>query len=179
MPNKMKVLPVIALMFFLAAACKTTNDAAALPENTSPTDTEVLVEAEEPKNPADSLIIAFEKTACFGRCPVYKIKVYASGFAVYEGLNFSEKMGLYATRFSQEKIERIFESAEKIEFFELASEYENPQVTDLPSTITMLNNDGKKHRIKARIGTPEKLQIFQENLSVTLNEMPWQPYSQR
>lgn len=175
----MKVFSIISLVLFLAVSCKTGSDTAATPETPTPPDTVVVVVADEPKNPADSLIIAFEKTPCFGRCPVYKIKVYRSGFAVYEGLNFSEKLGLYATRFSQEKIERIFDSAEKIDFFDLDTAYDDPYVTDLPSTITMLNQEGKKHQVKARFGVPEKLEVFQENLSVTLNEMPWKPYSLR
>ena len=36
----------------------------------------LVVFIEKPVQPKDSLIIAFEKTPCFGRCPVYKIKVY-------------------------------------------------------------------------------------------------------
>jgi hypothetical protein len=124
-------------------------------------------------------VIAFEKTPCFGRCPVYKVKVYESGFAVYEGINFSEKLGLYSGNISKEKMERIYQSALEIGFFELEPEYDNSGVSDLPATITMINMNGKKQRIKARYNTPEKLQIFQENLAVTLTENNWQPYSNR
>ena len=72
---------------------------------TSP-DTIVMV-VEKPVEPIDSLVISFSKTPCFGRCPVYKVKVYESGFATYEGLNFAEKLGLYSYRFSNEEIEAI------------------------------------------------------------------------
>lgn len=171
--------PFIPFTFILLAVvgCKSNNELATAPAETQK-DT-VVVMVEKPVTPRDSLVIAFEKTPCFGRCPVYKVKVYESGFAVYEGINFSEKLGMYATTLSKEKIERIYQSALEIDFFELDAEYDNSGVSDLPATITMINMNGRQQKVKARYNAPEKLQIFQENLAVTLSENNWQPYSLR
>ena len=134
---------------------------------------------EKPVTPEDSLVVSFSKTPCFGRCPVYKVKIYSSGFATYEGLNFAEKLGLYSYKFSEEEIENIYRSAEEIDFFSLEAEYNNPPVSDLPSTKTRINWNGKDHHVTAVINAPEKLKIFQENLSVTLLEKNWVTYSDR
>lgn len=141
-------------------------------------DTIVMV-VEKPAEPIDSLVISFSKTPCFGRCPVYKVKVYKSGFATYEGLNFAEKLGLYSYRFSNEEIESIYRSAVAIDFFELDAEYNDPLVSDLPDTKTRINWNGQDHSVKARIRVPEKLKIFQKNLAVTLLEKDWKTYSDR
>ncbi|MEM9052148.1 MAG: DUF6438 domain-containing protein [Bacteroidota bacterium] len=164
---------------FLAviASCDTQKQATASSEVQVIRDTVVVVV--EPSAPKDSLAVAFEKTPCFGRCPVFKIKVYKSGFAVYEGLNFAEKMGLYSYRFSREDLEIIYKMAEEIDYFNLEAEYNDPRVSDLPSIISKISINEKSHRVKARMGTPEELKDFHENLGIMLNERDWQPYSLR
>ena len=146
-------------------------------EATPKTDTVVVMM--KPTSPKDSLAVHFEKTPCFGRCPVFKIKVYQSGFATYEGLNFAEKMGLYSYRFSQADLDKIYEMARNINYFELNSEYNDPRVSDLPSTISEIKLNDHAHRVSARMGTPQKLKDFHENLGVMLNERDWKPYSLR
>ncbi|NEN22888.1 hypothetical protein G3O08_05175 [Cryomorpha ignava] len=146
--------------------------------DSSTTDT-VVVLVETPVEPKDSLVIAFDKTPCFGRCPTYKVKVYASGFAIYEGINFAEKMGMYSTRFKPSQIENIYQSALEIGYFDLKNEYNDPLISDLPSTISRINYKANDHRIMARYNVPEKLKIFHDNLAVTLLEKDWQPYSIR
>lgn len=177
----MKELVIFALLT-LASGCKSqdgvNNNAETQTNATAAPDTVVLV-VEKPVTPKDSLVIAFEKTPCYGRCPVYKVKVYASGFATYEGMNFVEKMGLYSTHFTQTQIENIYQDALKINYFALDAEYNNPNVTDLPSTISEINYNGKANRIRARMGVPDKLKRFHENLAVTLLEKDWKPYSNR
>ena len=145
--------------------------------NSSP-DTVVVV-VEKPLLPKDSLIIGFEKTPCFGRCPVYKVRVYESGFATFEGLNFTEQLGMYATNFSQEEIARVFKSAEEVKYFSMEDKYDNPMVSDLPSTISYLRNEDQSKRIVARVNPPEDLKIFHKNLAVSLQEKDWKPYSER
>ncbi|MGB6036948.1 MAG: DUF6438 domain-containing protein [Cryomorphaceae bacterium] len=171
---KYSILFIFVLLF--NASCTSKKEAAAA-EATPKTDTVVVMM--QPAAPQDSLAVSFERTPCFGRCPVFKIKVYKSGFATYEGLNFAEKMGLYSYRFSEADLDKIYEMAKMIDYFELDSEYNDPRVTDLPSTISKINLNDQSHRINARMGTPQKLKDFHENLGVMLNERDWKPYSLR
>lgn len=159
-----------------SSSCDTKKEVAATPETAEP-DTVVVVM--EPAPPEDSLVVYFEKTPCFGQCPVFKVRVFESGFAIYEGLNFAELMGKYSYRFSEKTLKEIYEMAEAIDYFNLESNYDDPRVTDLPSTISEINLNGKSHRVKARMGTPEKLKGFHENLGVMLREKDWKPYTDR
>ena len=170
------------ILFFIAVlaatiSCKSQKNAATDLVKTEPIVHDTLVVfVEKPVQPKDSLIIAFEKTPCFGRCPVYKIKVYESGFALYEGINFAEKMGMYSTVLTQSQIDNIYQSAIEIGYFKLDPEYNNPLISDLPSTLSRINYGGKDHRIMARNNVPEKLKVFHDNLSITLLEKDWKPY---
>src|SRR5690554_8070209 len=94
-------ITIIAAMM----SCKNQKDAAAdMASNETVAQDTLVVVIEKPVQPKDSLIISFEKTPCFGRCPVYKIKVFESGFAIYEGINFAEKMGTYSTRSEERRV---------------------------------------------------------------------------
>jgi len=171
----------IFFLALLAFSCKSNKDAAATAsiekENSTP-DTVVVV-LEKPTEQKDSLLIGFEKTPCFGRCPVYKVKVFQSGFATYEGLNFTEKLGMYSSHFTEEEIADIFKSAAEISYFSFEDKYDNSMISDLPSTISTLHSEEEKKRIVARVNVPESLKNFHKNLAVTLQEKDWQPYSER
>lgn len=176
----MKFTVFISLVVLSFLSCKSNKEVSNQTDTNSISSTKdtVVVIVEKPVEQKDSLIIGFSKTPCFGRCPVYKVKVYASGFATYEGLNFTELLGFYSTRFSQDDIDNIFKAAKEIDYFGLESEYNDPFVSDLPSTISTLQNDSLSHRIVARMNIPEELKIFNANLAVTLQEQDWQPYSE-
>ncbi len=169
---------LIAIAAVCFASCKTPKTQQAQ-TTTAPADTLHLLTEEKPGSPRDSLIISFEKTPCFGRCPVYKVKVFESGFAIYEGLNFSERLGLFSTKLSQEKIDKVYELADNTDFFQLDSVYNDPYSSDLPSTVVMLSRNGEKKRVVSRINAPEKLNIFIENAAVLLNENEWKVYDLR
>lgn len=172
----MRIFLFIAVLAATISCKSQKNTAADLVESEPKVQDTLVVFVEKPDQPKDSLIIAFEKTPCFGRCPVYKIKVYESGFALYEGINFAEKMGMYSTVLTQSQIDNIYQSAIEIGYFKLDAEYNNPLISDLPSTLSRINYHGKDHRIMARNNVPEKLKVFHDNLSITLLEKDWKPY---
>jgi hypothetical protein len=167
---------LIPAILFATTSCSSNKKTAEAKE--PKTDTVVVI-MEKPEQSSDSLLISFEKTPCFGRCPVYKIKVYESGFATYEGLNFAERMGLYAYRFSDQKIEEILQSARNVNYTGLDPEYDDPRITDLPSTISKIKLEGKYHRVVARVNIPQEVKNFHSNLDVALTENDWKPYSLR
>lgn len=167
-------------IFAASISCKSQKKAAAeeAKANEAAADTLVMM-VEQKTEPRDSLVISFEKTPCFGHCPVYNVKIYESGFAIYEGRNFVEKMGMYATRFDSAEIEKIYNKALDIGYFDLKNEYNDPLITDLPSTISRIHFGGQDHKIRARFNTPKRLVEFHDNLAVTLLEKNWKPYDNR
>ena len=127
------------------------------------------------KSTEDSLLIAIHRTPCFGRCPVYKIHVYESGFTTYEGINFVDDIGFYKGTASKEIIEAIFAQAKEIDFFNLEDEYDGP-VTDLPSTIMTLVKDGKEKKVKCRYRCPKEVVDFGKFIDNQFKTVEWEPY---
>jgi hypothetical protein len=88
-------------------------------------------------------------------------------------------MGLYSYRFSEADLDKIYEMANAIDYFDLESEYNDPRVTDLPATISEIQINDQTHTVNARMGVPQSLKDFHENLGIMLNERDWKPYSIR
>jgi hypothetical protein len=167
---------VAVALSLIVLACDSKKEVASA-ETEPQTDTVVVIM--EPAPPKDSLAITYEQTPCFGRCPVYKVKIYESGFATYEGLNFAEKMGLYAFTFEEATLKQIYQMAEEIDYFDMQAVYDDPRISDLPSTISSISIDGKSHRIKARRGMPSELKEFHKALDEMLMDVDWKPFSFR
>ena len=103
------------------------------------------------------IIISLEKTACFGRCPVFKIIIYDNGKALYSGQKFVKKVGEHDLKVSKKEIDKILSKAKKIGFNNLKNEY-SERITDLPTTYIMINNK----KIKDYYGAPSKLKDLEK-----------------
>lgn len=121
----------------------------------------------------DSLFFSMERTPCYGRCAVYKLHIFRSGYATFEALRFVEgKEGLYQAKFTKEELKSLTEKIEEIKYFGLADEYNSP-VTDLPSVITSVNLKGKKKSIKDRHQAPPELRQLEKFAEDLLNGKDW------
>ncbi|MFH1321890.1 MAG: DUF6438 domain-containing protein, partial [Bacteroidota bacterium] len=86
----------------------------------------------------DSLFASIKRTPCYGRCPTYSISIYKSGYVIYEGIRFVDRIGTYSTQISEKEIQKIIAKANETGYFDLNDVYDSP-VTDLPTTITYLS----------------------------------------
>lgn len=195
MKTTFKLLIIIAV---LTAACKNGNKAVA--EDSKKT-TKVEQKVEEKANPkleskeqvpesetkaqinrtknklSDSLVVRIERTACFGRCPIYTASIYKSGFVLYQGEKWVEKEGLFQSKVSDEKINAIIKKAEAIGFFKMNESYDSPYVTDLPSTIVTIRGKEMVKIVANRYQGPEELAAFEIYIDKVLNELVYKPHS--
>lgn len=123
---------------------------------------------------ADSLFFTLEKTPCFGQCKAYRINVYRSGFATFEGRANVEKEGMHRGFVGKDTLETLMRDAEKMEFFNLKDKYDG-QVTDLPSTIIRVVGMGKDKKVTGRVGTPEAFTRFATKAEGLLYPVAWRP----
>jgi hypothetical protein len=68
-------------------------------------------ESENSKSEGDTLEMEFSKTPCYGQCPVYEVKVYESGFAIWEGKNFTDRMGTFSAEISASERQKFYAEA--------------------------------------------------------------------
>jgi len=169
------ILPTI-LSFALVLACKskqdTTQDSSS---NTATSSTEQSTPVQGVGGTtADSLVMSIERTPCFGACKAYRLHVYRSGYATYEGRVNVEKVGMHDARIGRDTLDAILREAERIGFFALNDVYDS-QVTDLPSTTIYVALDKRDKRVLGRVGTPPKFKAFAEYIEELLLPMAWKP----
>lgn len=131
------------------------------------------------KSAGDTLLISFSKTPCFGQCPVYKVHVYESGYATYEGINFVDRMGMYATRLSGAEVEELFALAREAGFFGFERTYDHPGLQDLPSTTLMMDGGGKRNHVTIRYDVPRNVKSFFEEMAQRFDARDWQAAGQK
>ncbi|MEQ8908078.1 MAG: DUF6438 domain-containing protein [Vicingaceae bacterium] len=176
--KKVIFLSLVGLLFF---ACKNTKEVKAEKVEQSPADTHtqepeaestMWLERAKKKLP-DSLYARIQRTACFGRCPIYTLSVYQSGYVEYLGEKWVEKEGRYATKVDQAVLDKLMKMAKEIQFFDLKHQYDSKYVTDLPSTITSLKEKGDFHIVVSRYEAPEKLNTFNQEFDALFKAVEW------
>jgi hypothetical protein len=124
--------------------------------------------------PADSLFFTLERTPCFGKCKAYRINVYRSGYATFEGRVNVEQEGMNNGWIGKDTLEILLKEAERIEFFGLNDSYDSP-ATDLPSSIIRVVANGKNKRVVGRVGTPAAFTQFFSKAETLLYPVAWKP----
>lgn len=99
--------------------------------------------------------IEMKKTVCYGRCPVYSIKITSEGKAIYDGEKNVDKVGHYEKTLSPEQTQELFDAFNKTDFWKFQKEYKG-KVSDVPSTIITYNYDGKSKTVTAQWDVPEE-----------------------
>jgi hypothetical protein len=94
----------------------------------------------------NSVSITLERTACFGRCPVYTVSLNGSGQVVYKGDDNVDLPGEQKSQIDPGNVLMLLKSFDHIHFFSLADHYQG-SCTDLPSEIISLSIDGRSKKI--------------------------------
>jgi hypothetical protein len=168
----------IFLLIVLQAGCsnqKETTKTADSTADTTRTDTIYVME----EKPGDSLLVGYEQTPCFGRCPVYKMKIYQSGFATFEGINFLDRMGFYSYNFQESQLNAIRENIEDANPAELKKKYERPGVTDLPSRKVTFVVDSARKTVDVVQEEPPQVTVLIDQLQELAEETEWKAYEMR
>lgn len=124
----------------------------------------------------DSLAAYIERTHCFGICPVYSIRIYRSGYVLYEGKDHVKNIGRFFTWITKQQVEQIGKKAESIGYFELNDEYRNPYLTDFPTVYTEVRYKGKVKKITHYDAEPPANLVEMEKYldSLFSDETKWQ-----
>ena len=85
--------------------------------------------------------ITFERTICFGPCPMYKLSISPDGRVQYEGNDHVKIKGITKTQISSEQVTKLIEATNAVNFFALRDKYQSTEdgcatvATDSPSVI--------------------------------------------
>ncbi|MFP5470660.1 MAG: DUF6438 domain-containing protein [Bacteroidia bacterium] len=128
-------------------------------------------------NVADtSVVMTISKTYCFGKCPVYDMKIMANGNVSLKAIDHLHiENGDYTSTISQATIELLYNTALEINYFSLDSIYTNEYIQDVPTTYTLLMNKDTKEikRIENKWEAPAELKTFEEKLHALVTQLQW------
>lgn len=179
---QMQTLLFSAVLLAVAPGCKSKQraaeaQAAAQAQQTaldnSPT-AQAPQQQQEQAQPAvgDSVYFMIERTACYGPCPTYKLTVFQSGAALYEGRRFADRDGRYTGQVDPATMRALKDAAEASGFFRMQDEYDMP-VTDLPSLIIRLNTGDRDKKVVGRVGTPQAFKDLGQQVEELLSGVEW------
>ncbi|MBI1225185.1 MAG: hypothetical protein GC192_08080 [Bacteroidetes bacterium] len=173
------ILPLCLLATLLLFACnrKTTPPTTPTPLTTDvttskPDDTRPEI---EPKTEAYQ-VAGFQKTACFGKCPVYQVKFYSDGKVTWYGQMNVERKGWHEAKVDDKILAEIRAKAHAANYWDLASKYpEGQKVADLPSTVTFIRTGDMEKTVIDTYQGPAELVTFEDYLESLINGLRWQP----
>jgi hypothetical protein len=132
-----------ALVLLIHAAACAPRQTAATSQESSPA-----------QAPIPAPAITLERTACFGRCPVYRLAVSSTGAVSYEGTANVRRIGAATGQVPADRVTELVSELEKAGYFSFADRYTSAElacgryVTDLPSVITSVTFEGRTKRIE-------------------------------
>lgn len=121
----------------------------------------------------DSVFASIHRSFCFGTCPVYTLTINNNGDAIYEGTQNVDLMGTYSGKFTPAQMNALIESAKSIDYMNMEDTYDDPNITDLPSTTTSIVIDGKRKQVMRRKGFPQEIKKFEETFDALAKDVKW------
>ena len=120
-------------------------------------------------------VAGYQKTACFGKCPVYQVKFYSDGTVSWNGKMNVERMGMYNARVDESVLKGIKEKAFEVGFFDFQHEYPlTDKVVDLPSTITYIRVGDMEKIVRNTNDAPAGLEAFEKYLEEVIEKCRWE-----
>lgn len=103
----------------------------------------------------ENLLVSIRKTPCFGDCTVYDVTINKEGSVTYYGTKYVLKKGKHEFKLSDKEFEKLNAMLTVKSFDEFNDIYDNPAISDLPSTFII--HKGKQVKIRLWKNIPDEL----------------------
>lgn len=122
------------------------------------------------KNKYNEFII--ERSACFGKCPVFQIRLFQNGDVYFKGKKNVSKIGVYKGKLSLSKTRKFFKALDSLSWSRYEDRYKNP-ATDLPHLKIQIYGEAfYKSIIQAEAG-PKELELVALRLEGMIKGVKW------
>ena len=108
--------------------------------------------------PAAFTTITFERTPCFGTCPVYRVSVSGSGSTRFEGLRNVDSVGTFGRSLDAASVAALGRAFDDAQYFSFDDKYgygtANCPVyaSDAPTIITSMTTPQRTKRVEHDLG---------------------------
>ena len=125
-----------------------------------------------------SLIISMKRTACYGTCPVYELRIYSDHMATLTAEEHLELEGDYSAKISDETYQGIVDAFNASDFFDFEDEYTS-NMSDLPTTFIYYSDLRRSKKIRDYYGSPEELRQLEDRVEALITDLDWQPLPEK
>ena len=119
------------------------------------------------------VLAQLSKGPCYGRCPVYNLVVYTNGVVTYEGLQFTDKEGLYVNKLPDTELRTLKTQLQTAELNKFNDAYRG-RVPDLQTVTISYHGEDFVKTIVGKDGRPDKVMEIQAALEAIENLPNWQ-----
>ncbi|HEB62142.1 MAG TPA: hypothetical protein ENI82_03225 [Bacteroidetes bacterium] len=122
------------------------------------------------------LVASLSKTPCYGKCPVFEVRIFSDGKVEFYGRKNVNLIGKFQAQASPQFIEQIKSEAKAINYMKLSNTYpENgKKILDLPNTISYIKLDQQEKMIRNNHHAPQRLLQFEKKLEAMINTLSYQ-----
>ncbi len=96
----------------------------------------------------EDFIYELKRGACFGRCPVFELKIRKDGYALLNATLFNPENGKFEKNLTKTEFNEVISLFKKANLHSLQDEY-STMVADLPMTMLTDNTKGTHKSVKA------------------------------
>ncbi len=122
------------------------------------------VSSTPPVNKYSEVIITFQTTACFGKCPIYTFTINGkTKTATFKGEENTDKIGNFSKPVTDDELAQLVNAFETVKFNSLNDEYLG-EIVDFPIKYITYTDKGKTKKIKERSNAPEGLLSLEKML---------------
>ncbi len=118
-------------------------------------------------------LMELSKSACFGPCPNYSLKIYNDRTVEFNGRNFTAVEGIHTATLSKEDFNSLIRKFEKADLNELADNYTDPMIPDLQVVKLSYSNGDYTKTIAKHSGEPENAEELVEELEKIALQQGW------
>ena len=121
-------------------------------------------------------MVSLERTACYGRCPIYKVTVLRDGTVLWEGERFVKTTGKATAKLPAATVAQLADAFKAADFFALRDKYDNREMTDQPSAIVHFDDGKRKKSVEHYYGdgsAPKALTVLEERIDALIGTARW------
>jgi hypothetical protein len=130
----------------------------------------------QPAPDAQPFQVSLERTACFGRCPMYVVTVAGDGQVTFAGKDFVAQAGTHQGDVDTAVVDQLRQAITDAGFFAMNDCYCERRMTDMPSVIITVQWGERQKTVKHYTGdhsAPAALIKLQEQIDALAGSERW------
>lgn len=142
----------IILLALIVSSCKTTKDISQMTE--------------------DDVKIEMTRGACYGKCPIYTIKVYEGGYTTLDASRFTKQVGKFSKKLSKKEYKNLVTAFDNANMYQYKEMYDNG-IADMPLISIIYKGEEGKKIVRGKDDRPAELLKLQSLIENLYNEDDW------